>query len=780
MKKLRVIICICLIIVSIAMLSSCSKKEEIVDSNITSVELKGKGEKLEVRIKASFTDEFVEEHKGEKIYLIAKDLSESAESYTPLAETKVKNNVKFEIPYAKNGKTHLNTAFVCAIIEGEGDSRQFTPVTDEKYIQNISTLGSGASRPSVSNIKGLATDNIGHASYLGVDHILLQVRIDKVLLEEYEEGAESFVSQGLSYYFDGEQIKYFDKTISEANSVGARVYLQFVLGTPDKKDEKLPIDCLYFPAASSKATYYMPNLSDKNTEGYLSALYSFFADRYSGKHGVAVDYIIGKNVNNAGTWNNSGSDENASEYYLAWVRLAHNCLTSKASNGKVYISLDNGWRAQAGGALAYLNSFNTNAKATGNFDYGIALSYGEISGDSFWASSDEHSDNLTPDSLSELGVILGTDDFKFEDSQRSVIISEFALKNNSNSENNSARRAASYAYTYYATQKYDFVDALIYSSYSSDTWGLLTASGENTSLVESFAICASNRVGELSYMDSLVGNKWAALKGEASFNNVSVYYGSLASNAKTRNPKKLFNFSDGKTYGFSPMGDAYYASLCEYSDVNGNTGIYLSLGGGNENWRVYYSGNISKSDIPSSKYIGITLNAESSGEEFVIIITGTAKKTKEPISYCAKAQATNSPTEYIFDISGFADKLQSSSDISFTICTPATEGRAMGNLAVYKVALYGSSGTQIWKYILIAVIIIALTAALVIVIRIVNNTDKKKRKSSHKKTSGNGRKQKDKPKIQGADEFDDDEDFELATDDEADDEIDVEDKDGEE
>ncbi len=765
MKKLKIIICICLITICVGLLSSCGKKGDVVDSNITSVELKGSGEKMEVRINASFTDEFVQEHKGEKIYLIAKDIGGNAEAYTPLAETKVKSSVKFEIPFEENGKNHLNTAFVCAIIEGEGNSRQFTPVTDERYIQNISKLGSVVSRPSVSTIKGLAADDIGHASYLGVDHILLEVRIDKVLLESYQENAVSFVRQGLTYYFDGEQIEYFDKTISESTAAGVRVYLQFVLGAPDNKDSKQPIDCLYFPAVSSKATYYMPNLSDKKAEGYLGALYSLFADRYSGAHGVAVDYIIGKNVNIGGTWNNAGNCENADEYYLAWVRLAHNCLTSNVSNGRVYISLNDGWRAQSGGSLAYLNAFNTNAKATGNFDYGVAVSYGEISGDSVWAISDEHSENLTPDSLSELGIILERDDFKFENNTRSVIISEFALKNNKNSENNSTRRAASYAYTYYATQKYDFIDALIYSSYENDTWGVLMSSGENTSLCDAFAICGSNRIGELSYMDSLVGNKWIALKGEDGFDDVSVYYGSATESAKTSSAKRLFNFDAGSDYGFVPMGDGHYASLCEYTNSDGSSGTYLSLGGGNDNWRVFCSGNVSKSEIPTSKYIGITLNTESSGEEFVVIITGTSKKTKSPITYCAKAQATNSPTEYFFDISGFADKLLSSSDISFAICTPTSEGQNVGSLSVYKVALYGSSGTQVWKYILIAAIIIVLAVALFVVIKIVNNMDKKKKRSARRKTSGKVKKHGESPKIQGADEFDDDEDFELETED---------------
>ncbi len=757
MKKLKLFICICLMILGVAMLSSCSKKNEVVESNITSVELKGSGDKLEVCIKASFTEEFVDEHKGQKLYLIAKDLSGNSQSYTPLDETRVKDSVKFEIPYAENGKTHLNTAFVCAIIEGEGDSRQFTPVTDAMYIQNTSKLGQGASRPSVSSIKGLATDDAGHALYLGVEHILLEVRIDKILLEGYEDGAVSSVYDGLTYYFDGEQVEYFDKAISEATTVGARVYLQFVLGTPDKNDDKDKISCLYFPSASSKAEYYLPNLSDEKTEGYLSAMYSFFADRYSGgAHGTAIDYIIGKNVNNGGVWNNSGSETNAAEYYLAWVRLAHNSLISNVSNGKVYISLDNGWRATSNGALAYLNSFNTSSKATGNFDWGIALSYGQISGDSMWASSDEYSTSFTPDSLSELGAILSTDEFSFESNQRSVIISEFELKNNKNSQNNSTRRGASYAYCYYSTLKYDFIDALIYSSYADDAWGLLTAAGEATSLADTFAICSSNRASELSYLESLIGNKWLALKGEDSFDDVAVYYGSPVTDVKKSGVKRLFDFATGNNYGFTPMGDAYYNSLCEYVDNEGNKGVYLSCNGGNDGWRVFFCDSIAKSEIPSSKYIGVTLNAESSGEEFVMIITGTSKQTKEKVTYCASATATSTPTEYFFDISKFANELSSSSDISFAICTPTGESQYAGSLSVYKISLYGSSGTQVWKYILIAVIIIVLVIALLFVIKIVNNTDKKKKTGGKNKKASAPKKQKAKA-LKGKDEDDDEE-----------------------
>ena len=776
MKTFKKILAIFLLLLcAIFVLSACSKKEDVAQSNITSVEVKGKEGDRTVKIKASFTEEFVNEHKGEKIYLIAKDISGKAQTYTPLDDVKVKSSVKFEIPYETNGKTHINTAFVCAIIEGEGDSAQFTPVTDERYITNISDMGESVSHPSVSSIKGLAADNIGHASYLGADHILLTVRIDKILRQSYEDGAESFVSQGLTYYFDGDEVAYFDKTISEATTTGARVYLQFILGKPTNKDDYSAIDCLYFPAASSKAEAYMPNITDKTAEGYLTALFGFFADRYSGgEHGVAIDYIIGKNVNSGATYNNAGNAEGADKLYLSLVRLAHNNLTSRVSNGQVYISLDNGWRADSNGSLAYLNAFNTNSKSTGDFDWGVAMSYGSLASDTVWASSDEYSTSFTADTLTELSAILGTDDFKFQNDSRAVIINDFALKNNKNSENNSTRRAASYVYTYYATQKQSCVQALIYSSYADDVWGILTAAGEETSLSDAFAICGSNRVGELSYMDSLVGSKWSALKSQDGYDKINTYYGSLtADKVKTSSAKRLFNFAQGEDFGFVPMGDSYYASLCQYTDTDGNTGVYLKGDGGDGSWRVLYSASAEKTEINSSKYLGITLNTEYAGEEFVIIITGTAKKTKEPISYCARAQATSEPTEYFFDISSFADKL-SASDISFAICTPTRSGQNAGGISVYKVSLYGASSSQVWKYVLTAIIIIAVAILLFVLVRVLDKvTAKKSKKSkqsnSKKKSPSSSKKPKDDGvKIKGVEDIDD-EDVEY----------DLSDKDGE-
>lgn len=754
MRKTKIIALsvLCLAFICIFSLVSCSSKE-ITESNITSVKLKGKGENREIKIEAEFTDEFVSQHKGEKIYLIAKG-SEASGSYSPLAEARVKSEIKFEIPFSEKGKDHLNTAFVCAIVEGEGDARKFTPVTDERYITNITDYGSAVSRPTVSSIKGLATDDIGHASYLGVQHVLLDVKIENILLEGYEDGAKNTVSQGRTYYFDGEQVEYFDTKIKEASDMGAQVYLRFTLSRPQSSSEegteqKKTIDCLYFPSSPSTATSYMPNLSNSECVGYMRALFDFFADRYSGgEHGTAIDYIIGQNVNNSSKWNNAGSidSDELCMYYMSWVRMAYSSLGSVASNGRVYISLDEAWRASSGGALAFLNSFNANSRATGNFGWSIALSYGDMTSDTAWAGTSEYSDTLSADTLTELEGILKTDDLKYNGNQRSVIISSYAIKRNEDKDSADSRRSSSLAYIYYATQNSDCIDALIYSYYKDDTWGILTSNGEQTSLCDTLAICSSSRAGELSYLDTVIGSKWISLKDGDNFDKSCVYYASVsADKIKTSGAKRLFNFDEGKTYGFVPLGGAEYASLCTYTNSSGETSTCLTSDGSGNTWRVLLCSSLGKNEIKSSKYIGLTLSSGTSGDDFAVIISGTAKKTKDKVSFCARAQATSDPTEYYFDISDFADKL-SGDDISMAICTPSAVGRNAGGLTVYSASLYGSSGSQVWKYILIAVAIVAVAGGLFALVRVLDKRSEKNKKKAHRATST----QKDSKKSNGS------------------------------
>ncbi len=743
MKKFKLFFAAVLILCAVLMLGACAKKSDIKSSDIVSVEIKGKDENRTVKVKAEFTEEFVEEYKGEKVYLIAKGVGE-AQTYSPIDEAKVKSKVEFEIPYEENGKNHKNTTFVCVVLDGSGEARRFKPVTSEKCITNISTLGQSASRPSTSNIKGLATSDIGHASYLGVQHVLIDIRADRLLLSEYKSGAQSVVSGGLTYYFDGEYIEYLDKQISEATAQGMRVYLQFVLGRPEEN----PIECLYFEGTSSKSEYYLPNLSDTKAQGYICAMFEFVSQRYSGAHGVAVDYIIGKNANSP-AYNDAGSADadTARKTYLAYVRMAYNVLTSHASNGQVYVSLDNAWRATTNGALSYLNVFNTNAKASGDFNWSIALSYGDISSDSAWADGTKFSEKFTADSLTELEGILGTDEFMYKTDRRSVIISSFALRRNEESENSDTRRGASYAYLYYSSLNSGIIDALIYSTYEGDNYGLLTLDGKKTALCDMMAVCSSNRIGELDSLSSLIGNEWTNIKDEDGFDKITSYYATVTDkDIKTTNPKRLFDFYTGQSYGFVPMGGADFASLSQYTNTDKSTGTYLLSNGSGDGWRVLYSSSFDKTEIDSSKYLGITLNTQASGEEFVLIITGNAKKTKDRISYCAPAKATNAPTEYFFDISEFADKL-ASSDVDISICVPSSETGNTTNLSVYRAALYGSSGSQVWKYVLIAIIIIVLTAVLFVVARIVINRPKKTKKKA-KKTAPKKTKSKSGPKKQ--------------------------------
>lgn len=735
MKKFKFSAFILLVLCAVLVFSACGKKENIESSDIASVALKGSGENRKVEIEAKFTEKFVEDNKGKKLHLVTK--SEDGDgTYISLGETKVKENVKFEIPYGQNGKNYLNSAFMCAV-EDESTGT-FTPVTNEKYITNISDMGDKVTLGATSSIKGLATDNIGHANYLGVQHILLEVRIDEVLLKGYKKNSESIVSGGLTYYFDGEYIEELDKKISQATDLGARVYLQFILGMPDREGEnaKEPIGCLYFSGVSDKAKSYLPNLENTEASGYIAALFDFFASRYStGEQGLCIDYIIGRNANNMVSDSNAGKADTAKarSNYHKWVRIAYNSLVSRVSNGRVYISLDNAWRTTEGG-LVFLNEFNKLSKAGGNFEWHISLSYGNISSDTIWESGDEYSEYFTANSLSDLASVVSNEDFMYKNRERSVIISSFSLKRTPENENSDARRSASLAFTYYATQNSGIVDALIYSSYEDDSYGLLDSSGEKTPLLDTFAICSSNRAGELEGIGSIIGEKWQSLKEDKKFGKISTYYVTPTDKKiSTSSYKSLFNFTSGKNFGFSPMGGADYASLVRFETDDNKTTRRLVSDGGGDSWRVLFSNGLGKSEINKSKYLGITLSTENSGGEFMVILSGQSKKTKDTLTLCATASASSTPTEYIFDISDFSEML-SSGEVTFSICVP--DGSSSGRIIVEKAQLYGSTGSQIWKYVCIVLAIIIASAAIFFVVTVlIKRADVAEKKKNTRKKS---------------------------------------------
>jgi len=352
--------------------------------------------------------------------------------------------------------------------------------------------------------------------------------------------------------------------------------------------------------------------------------------------------------------------------------------------------------------------------------------------------------------------------------QRRVIISEFSIPVNKESANSEDRRAASYAYVYYSTLNADFADALFYTEYVDDQRGLLTNNLTATKLCDVYAICSSNRTQELSFIDSIIGDKWKALKKSESFEETNVIYSSIVTKeVKTSNPKRLFDFSKGDIYGFKPAGGAEYVSLVDYAQKDGKSNTCLIIGGAKGGWKTAFCKAVGKSELDSSKYLGITAAGQYSGQKAYLVITGISKKSDEKFSICMATTLTAEPKEYFFDISDFADKLSSSDDVSFSVCIPEDTQASAGEVYVYKINLYGSSGSQVWKYILIILIIILVAVGIFVGIRLFEKRSKRgkgksksasKKSNSSAKRSGSVSKKEKEPSIV-VDEDDGDEDF---------------------
>ena len=174
-------------------LVSCSGQKEPYETEIVSVKLDNKGENI--KIEATFDSEFVNEHKGEKVYLLVLNTPYTGRlggTQSPAAPTKVKDKVDFEIPLYENNSTRIASSFVLALYSEatESDPASYVPVTGEAYISNPEKTAVNTSEVRHSaSVKGITDYDTERSVYLGVSHMLIEVRIDKVLSGEYRKGA---------------------------------------------------------------------------------------------------------------------------------------------------------------------------------------------------------------------------------------------------------------------------------------------------------------------------------------------------------------------------------------------------------------------------------------------------------------------------------------------------------------------------------------------------------------------------------------------------------------
>lgn len=717
MKKTRIILtalALLLLVLLAFSFASCSEDEQAV-TEIKTVEIDKKGEKITV--KATLDATYAENHSRDTLYLLAlstADIDGSLDGAVVVGESRAKKSMTFKFELYDGGISHLTDGFVLAEVNGDG----FSAITSTVYVSNPEVLASSSKGANAtSGIKGLATYDILGASIIGAEHIMLDARIDSLMLEDFERDATVFNYDGVTYYFDKAGVEELDDLVADASAADMRIYVRTTLGMPDGKGESIrePISFLYCDGAKG-AGGYLPNLSDPDAIRYVKAFYAFIAERYP-----VSDFIIGDSVNNYGDNCNAGklSSEEFEKLYAAWARTAHTVLASINSSAAVYVPLDNAWRIDGSdghiGAKVFLSRFAESAKAGGDYPYAISLDLGN--GDdlpSLLSGEDYDYARIGATNLSELSDLLDKAEFRYKSERRRFIIGDLTLPNDISEEN----RAAYYTYAYYSAAENCF-DAFISSS------PVYSEGVVRSDLYYAMLMCGSSMSSQLSdYTDKL---KNVHVPDFDSYKTVELYYAQTPtlelSESVTKNKKAFpLDFED-----FTLVGSAFNSQSMIKTGSDGETSrSWLIEADSSDATGAVSVVSVSAKDIIGSAYIGVTMSSDSSARLAVVI--SNENDSAASFTYVGEAKLANAPTTYYFDISEFAKGVNSSDTLSLSLCL-IPEGQGEESVEISDISLYGSSGSSS-NTVVTVIVVVAIVGALVALIAVLAVNRKKKTKDS--------------------------------------------------
>lgn len=711
-RKILYLLLPLIILLTFAM-SSCSSEADNA-TEIISAEISNN--KKNIVVKATLSEEYLSANADKRIYLLAIDsiITDRLDSFTIADNSKAKSNLTFKISLTDAPLTYISSAFVLAeFILDESGAGTYKAITDPVYVQNPGSFSTNARRPiSVSGIKGIATNDIYEAEYLGTGHVLLEASMDKLLLSRYEDGAVNYLYESRTYYFDRNEVEKLDKQIKDANALGLRVYLRTTLSYPEKSKggdyEKAPISELYCPGAAYGEKGYLPNMQNSSAAGYVKAFYSFLANRYDNKDRLVLDYIIGKNVNDFTKYCNPGnySREIFEKSYLSWVRAAYNILGSRSKNVQVYVSVNNIWHTEdtknSIGAKIFLGKLAEMSDASKDFPWQIAMSLGQGEDlSSVLSGNSADYSRVGTGNFSEIFEYAKQGSMLYASKSRSVIIDSLSLPNTISEKN----RASYYAYTFYKAAEAGF-GAVIYSSTEPDC-GLCNSYGTRSDLYYVFLMCESNKTSQLQdYTEKISDPKMPDFSKYISRHLTYQQEADTEISASIlRNRREI----PIKLTDFVPCGNTENAEFgkIRVQDKEQLTLTYIGCPG--QNISAVTCFDVPAADIIESGYLGITLSSPDTSAIALIISAPMAKDSKSDVYIC-ETSITELPETYYFNIAPFAKDARSSASLNISICAIPKSDSNKTSVIVSDIALYGTSGSGTKTVATVIVIIISTLA----------------------------------------------------------------------
>lgn len=607
---------------------------------------------------------------GKNIYLFAIDLwcDGISESDKPIAAAKIKGGeARAEVEIDRNLSEMLCKGYLFARKIAED---AYSPITGIYYVtnpRNVHEETRDSEDELTTPFKG-AIGNVSPLLDLGARSTVVTVELGDLMLTSFEEDCVSYVWDGLTYYASGEALGELDKILRLYSDAGIYVYLELVQ-TRSKTELPVGVNSIVFDSPTGKKGYAL-NMTDPEGAARICGILDLLAARYGngGENGKASAFIIGRNVNDMTNWYAGGpSSDRGIHNYIKAVRAAYNILLSHTSEGRVYLSVNNGWNiADNGGFTArdMLSSFNNLVGAEGDFYWHVAIeaNASDMSDSSVWDDpmTSGKSNFISPANIEVLANQLSTDIYRCDGMERRMLLNRFVVGGF-----DEEARAASYAYAYYKCLSVGTVDSLVYGDMTDGDiagGGLLDADSSRKRIADIVCNIDDENGTDLSFVSTLVGSKWDYLykkfdKDAITRHAVFTEGGSEHSNDETRT---IADFLDGDSFGFLPSDGARFVEL-KYSAELGRPVLYAQYDPDSYLGKV---GTVSPS-IPAelfekTGYMGVRMLVDSSNviSSVTVRLSGLDNKGIEHAFTARIDVRANEWTEFYCDVEMFTDDIE--------------------------------------------------------------------------------------------------------------------------
>lgn len=403
--------------------------------------------------------------------------NEIGEDLAPIQERYKGGGIEFQFSRHIGSISGLLYKYVVAVKIDD----KYVAVSQPYYVTNPEEISIYKSNgDEADSKKGLLIDPdkllSGELEDLGIKRAAYNIPVSRILGKSTSEEYPTieYAYQGKGYEFNGEVISEYDlifRTLTEKDVEISVIILNDLTSSYPQ---------MIHPLARSgigTAPYYAFNGADEEGVEYMGAIASFLAERYSGRangRGVISNWIIGNEINARKHWNymeRVGVSSYVEEYAKAF-RVFYNTIKGINGASRIYISLDQRWDSNAGGADNYdakdiLDEFNRQMKAEGNIDWGLAIHPYNVPLTSpyIWKESKYVKDGVDTSMVTMANIHVVTDylqkeDFLTEDGEvRSVTVSELGYT----SSNGEEVQAAAIVYAYKAAEANPHIDAVLFS-----------------------------------------------------------------------------------------------------------------------------------------------------------------------------------------------------------------------------------------------------------------------------------------------------------------------------